>query len=67
MDLAVGDGGGRGSNQEEPLEKGAHLAENVLLAAQSCDGHKYQGQTFPRAVALLFVICRLLGRIFSLS
>lgn len=27
MDLAFGDGGGRGSNQGEPLEKGAPAAE----------------------------------------
>lgn len=29
MELAFGDGGGRGTNQEEPLEKGVHL-QNIL-------------------------------------
>lgn len=28
MELAFGDGGGRGTNQEEPLEKGAPPAEH---------------------------------------
>lgn len=59
MELAFGDGGGRGTNQEEPLEKRGSTCRTFLQAGPDCDGHKHRCPASPRAVAPLFVTCGL--------